>query len=214
MPAGQNNVRNLEAGVLLLGVGAVLLLVSLFLEWYQPNVDAWEIFEVWDLVLALLAVAALATLASRLGYGAARRDSHVVAPAVAALVIVLYALLDPPPLNSALGDGDPATGLWLALAATILMSLGALLSVARVSVAFNRAVAAPVGTPPGAVADPAQRGPFAPRAGVADPAITPDPVGPAGPADPAGSARASRRFLRGPADPVEPVPPTEPTRRI
>jgi hypothetical protein len=211
--AGENDVRNLEAGVLLLGVGAMLLLVSLFLEWYQPTVDAWEIFEVWDLVLALLALAALAALASRMGYGTPRPASHVFGPGIAAFVIVLYALLDPPPLNSALGDGDPGTGLWLALAATVLMALGSVLSVARVSVAFTRPTAAPVATPPGVV-DPAQRGPFATRAGVADPAITPDPITAPGGGAP-GTPRASRRFMRGgPADPAEPVPPTEPTRRI
>lgn len=215
---GPKDVRNLEAGTLLLGVGAVLLFISLFLEWYQPNVTAWEIFEVWDLVLALLAAGAIFALASRFGYGAPRPASHVFGPGIAALVIVLFAILDPPPLTSGI-DGDPGTGLWLALAATVLMALGALLSVARVSVAFTRgpgAAPGPIVAPP--AADPAAPGPYGAHADVRDPAVAPGAVPPAGPADPAaGPARRGRRFMRGGdarVDPAEPPPSTEPTRRM
>lgn len=122
--------------MLLIGIGAILLFISLWLTWYQPQVDAWEAFEVWDLVLALLALAALVAVASRLGFGPYRPSSWLLVPVVASLVIVLYALLNPPPLVRSSVDGDPDTGLWLALAASVLMAAGALLSVARISVAF------------------------------------------------------------------------------
>ena len=190
--------RSFDAGTLLLGAGALLLLISLFLEWYQPGIDAWEVFEVWDLVLAALAVAALVAAASRMGFGPARPPSWVLVPAIAALVIVLYAFLDPPPLTSGI-DGDPGTGLWLALAASVLMAAGAVMSVARISVAFT--AAGPAGTDP----LPGRDRPLAePVAG--------DPAAPA----------PRRRFGRGgatAADPVEPgpaggIPPTEPTRRL
>ena len=48
--------RRLESGPLLVTVGALLLLVSLFLTWYSGQFDltAWDAFEVWDLVLAAL----------------------------------------------------------------------------------------------------------------------------------------------------------------
>ena len=197
-PAG---ARTFEAGTLLLGAGALLLLISLFLEFYQPGIDAWEVFEVWDLVLAALAVVALVAAASRLGFGPPRPPSWVIGPAIAALVIVLYAILDPPPVTTGLEDGDPGTGLWLALAASILMAAGAVLSVARISVAFTAAGPDPRARP----ATPGER-PLA------------DPVA----ADPAAPA-SGRRFTRGggsliadPDDPVAPgaVPPTEPTRRL
>ena len=55
--------RSLEGSILLIGAGAMLLIVSLFLKWYQPGIDTWEIFEVWDLVLAVLAIAALVAVA-------------------------------------------------------------------------------------------------------------------------------------------------------
>ncbi|MEJ7798655.1 MAG: hypothetical protein WKF42_09160 [Solirubrobacteraceae bacterium] len=180
-----HDARNLELGMLLIGAGAVLLLISLFLAWYQPGIDAWQIFEVWDLVLAVLAIVVLVAVASRMGFGPLRPSSWLVGPAVAALVIVLYAILNPPPLTRGI-DGDPDTGLWLALAASVLMAAGAVLSVARISVAFTAA---------GPTADPAaprRGGRFARRdaATAAGEPVDPDAPG----------ARA--------------VPPTEPTRRL
>ncbi|MBW3609512.1 MAG: protein translocase subunit SecF [Actinobacteria bacterium] len=106
MPAGSirtgNDPRTIEAGMLLIGAGAILLFVSLFLEWYDPRLDAWEIFEVWDLVLALLAIVALVAAASRLGIGPPRPPSWLIGPtlgtelrnkAIIALVIALVAQL-------------------------------------------------------------------------------------------------------------------------
>ncbi|HWC28206.1 MAG TPA: hypothetical protein VG474_16570 [Solirubrobacteraceae bacterium] len=188
--------RNIEAGALLVGAGAILLFVSLFLEWYQPGIDAWEVFEVWDLVLAALAIAALVVVASRLGYGPPRPASWVLAAAIAALVIVLYAILDPPPVVGGLPDGDPGTGLWLALVAAILMTSGAILSAARISVAITAAEPGH-GASPTAPADPALGPNAAPRGGRIlhddDPAA-PDPAPPVSP----GGA----------------PPPTDPTRRL
>ncbi len=43
--------RRLEAGPLLVTLGGVLLLVSLFLSWFTGELSAWQAFEVWDLVL-------------------------------------------------------------------------------------------------------------------------------------------------------------------
>ena len=47
--------RRLEAGPLLVTLGALLLLVSLFLAWFTGEITAWQAFEVWDLVLFVLA---------------------------------------------------------------------------------------------------------------------------------------------------------------
>jgi len=191
-PRTPTAARNLELGMLLIGAGALLLLISLFLTWYQPEVDAWEIFEVWDLVLAVLAIVALVAVASRMGVGRQRPSSWLIGPAIAALVIVLYAIVNPPPLARTI-DGDPDVGLWLALVASILMAAGALLSVARISVAFapQDSAGGPVGTH---------------RAETARP----------------GSGLFGRGAGAGRADPVDhpvgpghgEVPPTEPTRRI
>lgn len=185
-----NTARTIEAGMLLIGLGATLLLVSLFLEWYQPGAEAWDVFEVWDLALALLAIAALVAVASRLGFGPQRPALWQIAPAVAALIIVLYALINPPPAAAGLADGDPGTGLWLALAGAVLMAAGALLSVARISVAIN----------------------------AAGPHEQPAPVGAHDPAV-AATAASHDRYAGGegahePLSPGGAVPPTEPTRRL
>jgi hypothetical protein len=206
------SATNLDAGLLLIGLGAIVLFVSLFLEWYQPDAEAWDVFEVWDLVLAALAITALAAVAGRMGFGRDRPASWLIGASLASLLIVLYALIDPPPVADAIGQqgggfGDPGTGLWLALAATILMAVGVLLSVARISVAFSTGgpdVGEPLGHRSGVADNP--RGSAIPR---------PEEVG-----EPGRGARVGGRFARrttgAPDDePNEPgdIAPTDPTRR-
>lgn len=123
-----------EGGVVLAAVGAVLLLVSLFLDWYQPGRSAWTVFEVWDLVLAALSLMALVAAAGRLGFGRSRPDSWLVAPSVVTLVIVVASLINHPP--AAVG-ANPMIGIWLALIAAVLMVAGVGVSVAGVSVAIK-----------------------------------------------------------------------------
>lgn len=166
-PGTTGEARKLDVGMTLVGAGAVLLLISLFLTWYQPGVDAWEIFEAWDLVLAALAIITLTALAGRLGLGKPRPPSWLVAPAVAVSVIVLFAIIDPPPLSGSV-DGAPATGLWLALAASVLMTAGALLSTARISVVFTT-------TPHEGASAPQTGGPPA-HPGERDPTSSTEPV--------------------------------------
>ena len=127
-------MRNVDAGPLLLGGGALLLFVSLFLHWYKPGLDAWTVFETWDLVLMATAVVALLAVAGRMNFTQQRSGAWLLGPAGVALAVVVVELINPPPL--ALG-GDADTGLWLALAGATLMALGAVLSVARISVAVN-----------------------------------------------------------------------------
>lgn len=125
--------RRLEAGPLLVTLGALLLLVSLFLDWFTPGLTAWEAFEVWDLVLFVLALGAIAA-----GAGVTTQDVDVVdrrlipAAAVAATVIVAAQILDPPPAAS---GQDPETGAWLALGSALLMCAGAVLTFGRVRMA-------------------------------------------------------------------------------
>jgi hypothetical protein len=126
--------RRIEAGPVLVALGALVLLVSIFLDWYRPGVTAWEAFEIIDLLLAALALAALVAAA-----GAIRPEATVVErhwlPAIAAAVTILVAsqLINPPPGI----DGDPDTGAWLALGAALLICLGTLLTLGRVSFALT-----------------------------------------------------------------------------
>lgn len=145
--------RNRMGGFLLLGAGAVLVLVSLFLDWFEPGNSAWTIFEVWDIVLAALALAAIAAAAGAMGLVSPRPDIWALAPAVGAPVVVIVSLLNHPPAAQGLGD-DPMTGIWLALAGSLLMVIGAVLSVARISVALDRATPGIPATPPAAPGAP------------------------------------------------------------
>jgi hypothetical protein len=122
--------RRFEIGPILLGIGALLLLISLFLDWYA-GFNAWSAFEVVDVLLALLAVvglvAAAGLVAPEMGY-IDRRWLPALVFAVVALVAA--EILSPPP---AVGEADPDTGAWIAFGAAVLMFAGGLLSLGRVS---------------------------------------------------------------------------------
>src|ERR671932_21440 len=66
-----------DAGTGLVALGAVLLLVSLFVNWYDPGGDAWAVFESVDLLLAAAAVACLIAVVPR--YAALQRAVPVIA---------------------------------------------------------------------------------------------------------------------------------------
>ena len=91
--------RRIEAGPVLVGLGALVLLVSLFLDWYQPAVTAWEAFEVLDLLLAALGIAALVGAVGAIRPEATAIERHWLPAIVAAIAIIVVAqILDPPPL--------------------------------------------------------------------------------------------------------------------
>jgi hypothetical protein len=121
-----------DAGTGLVAVGAVLLLVSLFIDWYDPGGNAWAVFESLDVLLAGAAVCGLLAVAPRFGTGGLGRALPLIS--ASAFAIVLVQLIDPPP---AVRDSDLATGAWLALAATATMALGAILGAASISVTVD-----------------------------------------------------------------------------
>ena len=107
--------RRIEAGPVLVGLGALLLLVSVFLDWYDPNVTAWEAFEVLDLLMVVLSLAAIVAVVGTFAPSAAVIDRRSLPLIVAALaVIVASQILDPPPRRR---PAIPTTGAWLALGA-------------------------------------------------------------------------------------------------
>ncbi|MEA2296185.1 MAG: hypothetical protein QOE86_3824 [Solirubrobacteraceae bacterium] len=128
--------RRIEAGPLVALLGAVVLLVSLFLNFYTPGLTAWRVFEVLDLVLAAAAIVGGLAAASLAGAPIPAIDARVLGySAASALVIVVATLLNHPP---AVGDtADPDLGLWLALAGSALMAAGALFATARVHVTLT-----------------------------------------------------------------------------
>jgi peptidoglycan/LPS O-acetylase OafA/YrhL len=122
--------QKIDAGSALAALGAALLLVSLFVRWFDPGGTAWQVFEVVDLVLAGIALAALMGTLAR-SDPAGEPPRWLLGVSAAALAVVAVQLIDPPP--SARGS-DIATGAWLALAATAVMAIGAGLSRSSVSI--------------------------------------------------------------------------------
>jgi hypothetical protein len=119
--------RPMDLGRAVLFLGSALLLISLFVEWYDDGLTGWEVFETLDLVLAALAVGGM--------IAAVRPDllppwSGLALPG-AAIVIVVVQLVNHPP--AAMGS-DPSGGAWLALAGSFLMGAGSALSLSAISV--------------------------------------------------------------------------------
>jgi peptidoglycan/LPS O-acetylase OafA/YrhL len=141
--------KRINGGMALVVLGAIALIVSLFLHWYEPNRSAWTVFEVWDVVLAGIGIASILSVVP-----IHRRDvpdEHLVPQrwlpflAGAALVIVVVALVNNPP--AARGAGLQV-GAWLAFGAAVVLAAGAILSRARVSLVITpRAPGEPRPTP-------------------------------------------------------------------
>jgi hypothetical protein len=124
--------RRFDIGPILLALGALLLLVGLFLKWYGP-LSAWDAFEVTDVLLAALGVAALVAAAGLLAPEAEYFDRRALPwIAGAAFLLVAAELLNPPPGTSGENLG---TGAWLALAGVVVIAAGTVLSLGRVSLA-------------------------------------------------------------------------------
>jgi hypothetical protein len=130
--------ERVNGGQLLVVVGAAALIVSLFLDWFQPGVTAWTVFEIVDLLLAALGVTALVIAIGGAIYPegslAARAASWLPTIGIAALALVLAALINHPP---AAIHRSAETGAWVALGAAAALTAGGILSAARVSLVIT-----------------------------------------------------------------------------
>jgi hypothetical protein len=125
--------QRIDAAPVVAALGAVALFLSLFFSWYEPHVSGWDAFETLDLLLGLLAIAAVLLAAGQLGAGFAGGIDLRLLPALGAIAVfaVAVTLLQGPPATR---GADTATGAWVALAGAVLVLAGGLLSAARVSV--------------------------------------------------------------------------------
>jgi hypothetical protein len=129
--------RAVPIGTVVGAIGAVLLIVSLFLDWYT-DISGFTVFEFLDLLLVLLALATIAQLADQLGVGVYPRPSRGVSLAVAIFTVYVVAsqlINDPPAVAN--GGPDHAVGIWLALGGSLLMVVGAALAYARISLSVE-----------------------------------------------------------------------------
>jgi hypothetical protein len=126
-------------------LGALLLLASLFVDWYGPRsgaggLDAWSSFELVDLILAGLALATLVSVAeSALAPGRGRMVPVALVrwTGPVALLLVVVALVNHPPVFQFATDVRLETGIWLALAGSLLICASLIADRVRVSVVMT-----------------------------------------------------------------------------
>ena len=138
--------ERLDGARLLTAIGAIALLVSLFLDWYGPGelglgsaITAWTAFEITDILLALIALAALAGAVAAVAPETRLPAAPTSAPPIlggAAFLLVAVNLIDVPP---AANGASLETGAWIALAGSALMLIGGVLSVTRISLVVTMA---------------------------------------------------------------------------
>ena len=89
--------RRFDIGPVVLALGRSSLLVGLFLAWYG-DLNAWDVFELVDVLLAALAVAALVAAVGLLTPDVEYLDRRLLPWIVGAtVVLVATELLNPPP---------------------------------------------------------------------------------------------------------------------
>jgi hypothetical protein len=132
--SGQHKI---PIGPLVAMSGAVLLIVSLFLDWYE-GLTGWTVFEIVDLVLVGLALGTIVVLAGGLGVLKAAFNAAAASIGTAvALVIVVTQVINDPPAVAGGGGPDRDIGIWLALGGAGLMLAGAVLATTHISLAVE-----------------------------------------------------------------------------
>jgi multisubunit Na+/H+ antiporter MnhB subunit len=147
----------LRAGEALAAAGGLVLLVVLFLGWYETDgvaLSAWEAFAVTDVLLALVALLALGLALAQVTQRAPALPVGLgvltAAMAIVVGLLLVYRLLDEPGPDD-LVEVNPAA--WLGLLALALTGAGAWRSIGDEG---------PVSTDP--LATPAERRPAPPPA--------------------------------------------------
>src|SRR5215213_3188231 len=138
MTASSPRRGQVPVGPLVASLGAVLLIVSLFLDWYD-QISGFTVFEFLDLLLVMLALSTIASLAGGLGLVRPALSPGVsLAVAVfTVLVVASQVVNDPPAVAGHAGPGKDV-GIWLALGGAALMVGGAVLGYARISLAVDK----------------------------------------------------------------------------
>jgi hypothetical protein len=127
----------LAVGPLVASVGAVLLVVSLFLDWYE-GLTGFTVFEFIDLLLVLLALATIASLAGGLGLvKPAPSPTLSLGVALFTIFVVLTQIINDPPAVVGPGGQEQDIGIWLGLSGAALMVAGGVLGYASISLAFE-----------------------------------------------------------------------------
>jgi hypothetical protein len=212
--AGVGTPRRLSYGALAAGIGGIVLIVSLFLDWFSAggfSQTGWETFKFTDIVLLVLGLLALGYALVELTGAAANmrfsRERALTIIGIIATTLTLELLIE--------GDNQ-AVGLILAVLASLAILAGGLLAENRPQLAVDlgggpRAAGAP-GAQPGYGAPPTQQMPPAgggygqPPAQQPPPAAAP-PVQQQAPPPAADPQATSIGQVQPPPQPASPPPP-------
>jgi hypothetical protein len=152
------DLRRLRAGEWVMGASGVLLLVALFLPWYElgegivvgppgeldARASAWDAFTFLDLLLALGALAAIAVVVVTAAHSTPAvplaMQSLVTLFALLLFLLVIFRLADPPDVSflestsssaarEDIRDLDRAVGGWLGLVGVLGIVVGGLLAI-------------------------------------------------------------------------------------
>jgi hypothetical protein len=141
MPSARKPTQlRIAGGTVVIAVGALMLLVSLFCDWYGSTngadaISAWTAFEIVDVLLAALALTAIyAIVASLLGTDWPMPPWWMLPLAgPVALVLIVISIINPAPVLLFAAHPTREAGIWIALSGALLMSLGILLGRVRIS---------------------------------------------------------------------------------
>jgi len=126
--------RRFEVGPILVALAAIVLVVSLFLDWYG-SLTAWDAFEVVEVLLGALAMTAFFIALGQLIPDVDYADRRWLPGIVLAIAVLVGAeIVNPPP---AAGGQDPASGAWIAFGAALVMFFGTVLTFGRVRFAVS-----------------------------------------------------------------------------
>jgi hypothetical protein len=129
--------HKIPIGPLIATIGALVVIVSLFLDWYE-RLTGWTVFEIDDLVLVGLGLGTIYALAG--GFGVVKGSFNPAIALIASivtLVIVVTQIVNDPPAVAGGGGPDKEVGIWLALGGAGLMVAGALLATTHISLAVE-----------------------------------------------------------------------------
>jgi hypothetical protein len=135
-PSPLFDLGRLRLGEVVAALGAVIVLLSLWLDWYvpagEPARTGWQAFGLLDVLIAVAIVTALA-----LPIAVAARRSLAVPVALSvtvtvlgtlATILVAYRLVNPPGRNESV---DLAAGAWIGLAGIAILALGGWMAMRR-----------------------------------------------------------------------------------
>jgi hypothetical protein len=127
-------VQRLDLRPLLVAAGSLLVAASLFVDWFEPDLTAWDAFEIVDVLLAAAALAGIWAAWRSYQAGRALDERRLLALALVVVVLVAAQVIDPPPA----ADGESREpGAWIGLAGALVYALGAVLTAVRLSLAIT-----------------------------------------------------------------------------